>query len=48
MTILMSVSENFTKSLVILAQGMGGIFLFMALFYGLIRLLERVFREKKQ
>ncbi len=48
MMILNSVSANFTQSLVILAQGMAGIFFFMALFYGLIRLLERVFRGKKQ
>ena len=39
--------QNFTQSLLILLQGMGGIFLFMGLFFVLIVALELIFKEKK-
>jgi hypothetical protein len=35
-----------TQSLIIMVEGMAGIFIFMAVFYGLIELLTRLFREK--
>ncbi|MCB5247580.1 MAG: OadG-related small transporter subunit [Candidatus Cloacimonetes bacterium] len=46
-TLLNTVAQNFTRSLLILLQGMGGIFVFMALFFGLIVALEKIFKEKK-
>lgn len=46
--LLSTIAENFTRSLVILVQGMAGIFVFMALFYLIIRGLEHVFKEKKE
>ncbi len=46
--LMTTVFQNFTRSLLILLQGMGGIFVFMALFYGLIVALEKIFKEKKQ
>lgn len=50
MTAILSstIAENFTHSLVILLQGMAGIFAFMALFYLIIRGLEHLFKEKKE
>jgi Na+-transporting methylmalonyl-CoA/oxaloacetate decarboxylase gamma subunit len=35
-----------TQSLILMAQGMAGIFVFMAVFYGLIEFLNRIFRDK--
>lgn len=46
--ILASVAQNFTQSLLILVEGMGGIFLFMGLFYALILVLEKLFQGKKE
>lgn len=43
-----TVMQNFAAALSILAQGMAGIFLFMAVFYGLIYGLEKIFKEKKE
>ncbi len=43
-----SVTQNFVAALSILAQGMAGIFLFMAVFYGLIYGLEKLFKDKKE
>lgn len=34
------------QSLILMAQGMAGIFFFMALFYGLISLINRIFKSK--
>ncbi|HOY84386.1 MAG: hypothetical protein LHW45_02725 [Candidatus Cloacimonetes bacterium] len=45
--LLSMIAQNFTRSLLILLQGMGGIFVFMGLFYGLIIALEKIFKEKK-
>ncbi|MBW6514705.1 MAG: hypothetical protein K0B87_08120 [Candidatus Syntrophosphaera sp.] len=45
--LLSATMENFTRSLVILVQGMAGIFVFMAVFYLVIFALERLFKEKK-
>ncbi len=45
-TILSANADNFGKALIILLEGMAGIFVFMALFYALIIGLERVFRER--
>ncbi|HNU54358.1 MAG TPA: OadG-related small transporter subunit [Candidatus Syntrophosphaera sp.] len=45
---LATTMQNFTQSLLILLQGMGGIFLFMGLFYGLIVALEKIFQGKKE
>ncbi len=39
---------NFAQSLLILLQGMGGIFVFMGLFFGLIVALKKIFKEKKE
>ena len=36
----------FQQSLLIMLEGMTGIFLFMAVFYGLITLLNRLFKPK--
>jgi Na+-transporting methylmalonyl-CoA/oxaloacetate decarboxylase gamma subunit len=36
-----------TQSLIIMAEGMAGIFIFMAIFYGLIELLNRLFKSEK-
>ena len=33
------------QSLIIMAQGMAGIFVFMAVFYGLISLLNKIFKN---
>lgn len=33
------------QSLVIMAEGMAGIFIFMAIFYGLISLLNKLFKN---
>jgi Na+-transporting methylmalonyl-CoA/oxaloacetate decarboxylase gamma subunit len=38
--------DTVTQSLIIMAEGMAGIFIFMAVFYGLIELLNRIFKEK--
>ena len=37
----------FVQSLVIMLEGMTGIFVFMAIFYGLITLLKHIFKEKE-
>jgi Na+-transporting methylmalonyl-CoA/oxaloacetate decarboxylase gamma subunit len=34
------------QSLLIMLEGMAGIFVFMAVFYGLISLLNRIFKPK--
>lgn len=36
----------FQQSLVIMFEGMAGIFVFMAIFYGLISLLNHLFKTK--
>ncbi len=46
-TLLATVTQNFTQSLLILLQGMGGIFVFLGMFFGLIVALEKIFKEKK-
>ena len=46
--ILATVAQNFTHSLLILLQGMGVIFVFMGLFFGLIVALEKFFKDKKE
>jgi len=38
----------FTQSLVIMIEGMAGIFVFMAIFYGLITLLKTIFKEEEK
>ncbi len=45
--LLATVAQNFARSLLILLQGMGGIFVFMGVFYGLIVALEKIFQTKK-
>lgn len=40
--------ENIKQALSIMGMGMLGIFAFMAIFYGLILLMERVFRPKEE
>ncbi|HOC94657.1 MAG TPA: OadG-related small transporter subunit [Candidatus Cloacimonadota bacterium] len=42
-----TVMQNFVSALKISALGMGGIFLFMAILYGLIYLLEQLFKERE-
>ncbi|NMD12079.1 MAG: hypothetical protein BWX75_00074 [Candidatus Cloacimonetes bacterium ADurb.Bin088] len=42
------VMQNFVSALKISALGMGGIFLFMAILYGLIYLLEHIFKERRK
>jgi hypothetical protein len=37
----------FMQTLVIMVEGMAGIFVFMAIFYGLITLLKYIFKEKE-
>ena len=44
---LATMAQNFTHSLLILLQGMEGIFVFMGLFFGLIVALEKLFKDKK-
>lgn len=39
--------DNFSQAMLILVQGMAGIFFFMALFYLLILALEKVFKPGK-
>ena len=34
------------QALLVMLEGMTGIFVFMAVFYGIIVLLDRIFREK--
>lgn len=46
--VLATVMENFSASLLIMVQGMAGIFLFMAIFYLLIYGLEKIFKAKSQ
>lgn len=46
--LLSTVAQNFTDSLLILLQGMAGIFVFMGLFFGLIVALDKIFKEKKE
>lgn len=46
--VLATTMENFYASLLILVQGMAGIFLFMAIFYLLIAGLEMIFKPKSQ
>lgn len=38
--------ENFVQALYILMQGMGGVFLFMGIFYLLVWALEKLFKPK--
>lgn len=38
--------STFIQSLVIMLEGMTGIFVFMAVFYGLITLLNYIFRQR--
>ncbi|HPV14423.1 MAG TPA: OadG-related small transporter subunit [Candidatus Cloacimonadota bacterium] len=38
--------ENFLWALYVLVQGMGGVFLFMGVFYLLIWTLEKIFKQK--
>lgn len=38
--------DTFWNALVITGQGMLGIFIFMAMFYGLIHLLDKVFPQE--
>lgn len=40
--------SNFGQAMLILVQGMSGIFLFMGLFYLLILALEKVFKPRTQ
>lgn len=40
--------ENFVSALKILLQGMGGVFLFMGIFYLLIWALEKLFKTKRE
>lgn len=44
--IIATVMENFSASLLIMVQGMAGIFLFMAIFYLLIYGLEKIFKPR--
>ncbi|HRY84097.1 MAG TPA: OadG-related small transporter subunit [Candidatus Cloacimonadota bacterium] len=44
--VLATVMENFSAALLIMLQGMAGIFLFMAIFYLLIYGLEKLFKPK--
>ncbi len=46
-TILSTVAGNFAQSMLMLVQGMTGIFVFMGLFYLVIHGLERLFKDKK-
>lgn len=39
--------ETFRQSLLLMLQGMAGIFIFMLVFYGLINLLQLVFKQEK-
>ncbi len=44
--ILASTAQNFSAAMLILVQGMAGIFVFMGLFYALIAGLEKLFKDK--
>lgn len=46
--VLATIMQNFSASLLIMVQGMAGIFLFMAIFYLLIWGLEKIFQAKSQ
>lgn len=46
--LLSTVMTDFGRSLLILLQGMGGVFFFMGLFYLLIMALEKLFAPKKE
>ncbi len=46
--IILSTIYNVKFSLWMMAQGMLGIFIFMAVFYGLIYALERVFKAEEK
>ncbi len=39
--------ENLMEALQIMFLGMTGVFVFMGLFYGMIHLFDRLFRNKK-
>ncbi|HOV16816.1 MAG TPA: OadG-related small transporter subunit [Candidatus Cloacimonadota bacterium] len=41
-------SSAFGQSLILMLEGMAGIFVFMAVFYGLISLLNRLFKPTKE
>lgn len=41
-----SIMENFGQALLILVQGMGGVFVIMAVFYLMILALEKLFKNK--
>lgn len=43
-----TVGQNFSGAMLILVQGMAGIFVFMGVFYALIIALERIFRSKTE
>jgi Na+-transporting methylmalonyl-CoA/oxaloacetate decarboxylase gamma subunit len=38
--------QTVTQSLILMFEGMAGIFVFMAVFYGLIEFLNRIFKAK--
>ena len=38
--------NDVTQSLVLMVEGMAGIFVFMAVFYALIELLKKIFQAK--
>jgi hypothetical protein len=38
--------STFTQSVIVMLEGMAGIFIFMAIFYGLITLLNYIYKER--
>jgi hypothetical protein len=47
-TLSVIINPAFRQSLLIMLEGMSGIFVFMIIFYGLIKLLNRIFKQANQ